>query len=95
MDGKSILITGATGSFGKEFISTILDRYEPKRIVVYSRDELKQHDMQQQLPQGGPMRYFIGDVRDESRLKMALRGIDTIIHATALKQVPAAEYNPF
>jgi len=95
MDGKSILITGATGSFGKEFIRTILDRYEPKRIVVYSRDELKQHDMQQQLPQGGPMRYFIGDVRDESRLKMALRGIDTVIHAAALKQVPAAEYNPF
>ncbi len=95
MDGKSILITGATGSFGKAFIRTILDRYEPKRIVVYSRDELKQHEMQQQFPLVGPIRYFIGDVRDESRLKMALRGIDTIVHAAAMKQVPTAEYNPF
>lgn len=95
LNGKSILITGATGSFGQEFISTILERYEPKRVVVYSRDELKQHEMQQRFPQSGPMRYFIGDVRDESRLEMALRGIDTIVHAAALKQVPAAEYNPF
>lgn len=95
MDGKSILITGATGSFGRAFVRTILDRYKPKRVVVYSRDELKQHEMQQQFRQGGPIRYFIGDVRDESRLKMALRGIDTIVHAAAMKQVPAAEYNPF
>ncbi|MBH90026.1 MAG: UDP-N-acetylglucosamine 4,6-dehydratase (inverting) [Magnetovibrio sp.] len=95
LNGKSILITGATGSFGKEFIRTILERYEPTRVIVYSRDELKQHNMQQNFPQIGPMRYFIGDVRDESRLEMALRGVDVVIHAAALKQVPSAEYNPF
>ena len=95
LSGKSILITGATGSFGQKFIRVILERYEPSRVVVYSRDELKQHNMQQSLPQIGPMRYFIGDVRDQSRLEMALRGIDTVIHAAALKQVPSAEYNPF
>ena len=95
LTGKSILITGGTGSFGQEFIRTILEGYEPKRVIVYSRDELKQHEMQQRFPQVGPMRYFIGDVRDESRLKMALREIDTVVHAAALKQVPAAEYNPF
>ena len=92
LNGKSILITGATGSFGKEFIRTILERYEPTRVIVYSRDELKQHNMQQNFPQIGPMRYFIGDVRDESRLEMALRGVDVVIHAAALKQVPSAEY---
>ena len=92
---RSILVTGATGSFGKEFIRTVLKDYNPKRLVVYSRDELKQHEMQQIYPQTGPLRYFIGDVRDESRLEMAMRGIDTVIHAAALKQVPAAEYNPF
>ncbi|NQV57280.1 MAG: UDP-N-acetylglucosamine 4,6-dehydratase (inverting) [Rhodospirillales bacterium] len=95
MTGRSILITGGTGSFGKEFVRTVLERYKPKRLVVYSRDELKQHDMQQVFPQEGPMRYFIGDVRDQSRLEMALQGIDTVVHAAALKQVPAAEYNPF
>ena len=97
MTGKSILITGATGSFGQEFVRTILERGEPKRMVVYSRDELKQHDMQQtfSISRYPCMRYFIGDVRDQSRLEMALQGIDTVIHAAALKQVPTAEYNPF
>jgi UDP-N-acetylglucosamine 4,6-dehydratase len=95
MSERSILVTGATGSFGKEFIRTVLKDYNPKRLVVYSRDELKQYEMQELYPQTGPLRYFIGDVRDESRLEMAMRGIDTVIHAAALKQVPAAEYNPF
>lgn len=93
-DEKSILITGGTGSFGKKFVRTVLERYKPRRIVVYSRDELKQFEMQQvfDAPQ---MRYFIGDVRDAERMKQAMRGIDIVIHAAALKQVPAAEYNPF
>jgi len=97
MTEKSILITGATGSFGQEFIRTILGYGNPKRLVVFSRDELKQHDMQQVFPisRYPCMRYFIGDVRDQSRLEMALQGIDTVIHAAALKQVPTAEYNPF
>ncbi|MDB4506878.1 UDP-N-acetylglucosamine 4,6-dehydratase (inverting) [Akkermansiaceae bacterium] len=95
---KSILITGGTGSFGKRFVSRILNDYpEVERIVIYSRDELKQFEMaqtfsQEEFPQ---LRYFIGDVRDKDRLQRALEGIDTIIHAAALKQVPTAEYNPF
>ena len=92
-DGKNILITGGTGSFGKEFIRTLLDCYSPRRLIVYSRDELKQFEMQQ-IYDRGCMRYFIGDVRDLSRLVMAMRGVDIVIHAAALKQVPAAEYNP-
>ncbi len=94
---KKILITGATGTFGKEFISTLLDNYNLEKIVVYSRDELKQYEMQQKWPDDGntPLRYFLGDVRDYQRLKMAMDDIDTVIHAAALKQVPAAEYNPF
>ena len=90
---KSILITGGTGSFGKEFIKTVLARYKPRRVIVFSRDELKQFDMQQEFnsPQ---MRYFIGDVRDSQRLMQAMRGVDFVVHAAALKQVPAAEYNP-
>ncbi|MCU0842010.1 MAG: UDP-N-acetylglucosamine 4,6-dehydratase (inverting) [Thiobacillaceae bacterium] len=92
-DGKSILITGGTGSFGKSFIRTLLKRHRPSRVVVYSRDELKQFEMQQLL--NAPcMRYFIGDVRDRERLTQALRGVDYVVHAAALKQVPAAEYNP-
>lgn len=91
--GKSVLITGGTGSFGKRFIRTILDRYEPRRVIVYSRDELKQYEMQQEV-NGPEMRYFIGDVRDEKRLTMAMQGVDYVVHAAALKQVPAAEYNP-
>ena len=89
---KSILITGGTGSFGKHFTKTILERYNPKRLVIYSRDELKQFEMQQEFNDPA-MRYFIGDVRDTPRLNQALNGIDYVIHAAALKQVPAAEYN--
>jgi len=97
LNGKSILITGGTGSFGRAFIRTVLDRYDPKRLIVFSRDELKQYEMQQDPDFGAdsPMRYFIGDVRDQSRLEMAMRGVDYVIHAAALKHVPAAEYNPF
>ena len=95
LNNKSILITGGTGSFGKKFIKTILDKYKPKKVIVYSRDELKQFEMQQIWPDGGQMRYFIGDVRDYHRLKMAMVGVDVVIHAAALKQVPACEYNPF
>lgn len=90
---KSILITGGTGSFGKEFVKTILKKYKPKKMIVYSRDELKQFEMQQIFNQEC-MRYFIGDVRDQERLEMAMRGVDYVVHAAALKQVPAAEYNP-
>jgi len=92
-NGKSILITGGTGSFGKHFTKTLLERYKPKRLVIYSRDELKQFEMQQEF-NSPAMRYFIGDVRDTPRLNQALNGIDYVIHAAALKQVPAAEYNP-
>jgi UDP-N-acetylglucosamine 4,6-dehydratase (inverting) len=95
LNNESILITGGTGSFGKEFIETVLARYKPKKLIVYSRDELKQFEMQQKWPDDGIMRYFIGDVRDFHRLKMAMIGVDIVIHAAALKQVPAAEYNPF
>jgi len=90
---KSILVTGGTGSFGKQFIKEILKQYKPKRVIVFSRDELKQFEMQQEFNQP-EMRYFIGDVRDGERLKQAMRGVDYVVHAAALKQVPAAEYNP-
>jgi UDP-N-acetylglucosamine 4,6-dehydratase (inverting) len=95
---KVILVTGGTGSFGKKFISTILARHKPKKVIIYSRDELKQFEMQQISPfkeRDAILRYFIGDVRDERRLKMAMEGVDIVVHAAALKQVPAAEYNPF
>jgi UDP-N-acetylglucosamine 4,6-dehydratase (inverting) len=98
MDGKTILVTGGTGSFGKKFIETVLNRYNPKKIIIYSRDELKQFEMQQSgryKKEGVLIRYFIGDVRDEKRLSMAMTGVDIVVHAAALKQVPAAEYNPF
>ena len=98
LNDKVILITGGTGSFGKKFISTVLERYIPKKIIIYSRDELKQYEMQQNprfRKNGVLMRYFIGDVRDEKRLIRAMEGVDIVIHAAALKQVPAAEYNPF
>jgi UDP-N-acetylglucosamine 4,6-dehydratase/5-epimerase len=94
---KSVLITGGTGSFGKKFIETILEHFpEIKRIVVYSRDELKQSELRQKYPKGNysQMRFFIGDVRDAARLKRACEGIDVIVHAAALKQVDTAEYNP-
>jgi UDP-N-acetylglucosamine 4,6-dehydratase len=90
---KSILITGGTGSFGKKYVKTLLARYSPRRIIVFSRDELKQYEMQQDFD-APVMRYFIGDVRDQARLAQAMRGVDYVIHAAALKQVPAAEYNP-
>ncbi|MEW6165103.1 MAG: UDP-N-acetylglucosamine 4,6-dehydratase (inverting) [Pseudomonadota bacterium] len=90
---KSILITGGTGSFGKQYIKTIQERYHPRKLIVYSRDELKQFEMEQEFHQPC-MRYFIGDVRDRDRLTQAMNGVDFVIHAAALKQVPAAEYNP-
>jgi UDP-N-acetylglucosamine 4,6-dehydratase (inverting) len=98
LSNKSILITGGTGSFGQAFVRTVLDRYpDVSRLVIYSRDELKQFEMAQRMSDRDypGLRYFIGDVRDEDRLRRALEGIDVVIHAAALKQVPAAEYNPF
>lgn len=98
INGKSVLVTGGSGSFGKRFISTILERFKPARVIAYSRDELKQFEMQTSEPfksHSAVMRYFIGDVRDEQRLHKALEDVDVAIHAAALKQVPAAEYNPF
>lgn len=92
-DGKTILITGGTGSFGHKYTQTLLARYQPKKIIIYSRDELKQFEMQQRFNERC-MRYFIGDVRDAERLRRAMHGVDYVIHAAALKQVPAAEYNP-
>jgi UDP-N-acetylglucosamine 4,6-dehydratase len=94
---SSILVTGATGSFGKAFVKSVLTRYRPARLVVFSRDELKQYEMQQDpaLRDNPTLRFFLGDVRDAERLRMAMRGVDYVIHAAALKQVPAAEYNPF
>ena len=97
-DNKNILITGGTGSFGKRFIATLLERYKPKKIVVYSRDELKQYEMSNAPTFAGRkdvLRYFIGDIRDLPRLERAMEGIDIVVHAAALKQVPSAEYNPF
>jgi len=97
LDGANILVTGGTGSFGKAFIKTVLDRYQPRRVVVFSRDELKQYEMEQEIPseQRHLVRFFIGDVRDVDRLELAMREVDLVIHAAALKHVPAAEYNPF
>ena len=99
LNGKSVLITGGTGSFGHRYSCTLLEKYNLKRLVVFSRDELKQYDMMMKFERHKDynpeiMRFFIGDVRDVERLKEAMRGIDVVIHAAALKQVPAAEYNP-
>ena len=97
LNGKSVLITGGTGSFGQRFARTVLECHTPKREVIYSRDELKQYEMQHSEPfrsHHDVTRFFIGDVRDRDRLTMAMRDVDVIIHAAALKQVPAAEYNP-
>lgn len=98
LDDKTILVTGGTGSFGQRFVRTVLERHAPRKVIIFSRDELKQSDMQ-----GDPvlkrheerLRYFIGDVRDVDRLEMAFRGVDYVVHAAALKQIGAAEYNPF
>jgi UDP-N-acetylglucosamine 4,6-dehydratase len=98
--GKVVLVTGATGSFGRRFVRTALKNHDPKKLIVFSRDEAKQFDMQGELAeefdqaQLNKMRFFLGDVRDRERLTLALRGVDVVIHAAALKQVPAAEYNP-
>jgi len=93
LNGKNILITGGTGSFGKQFVKTILKSYKPNKVIIYSRDELKQFEMAQKYTDKC-MRYFIGDVRDADRLNKAMRNVDFVIHAAALKHVPIAEYNP-
>lgn len=97
LNDKVVLVTGGTGSFGKHFVKTVIARYKPRKLIIFSRDELKQYEMAQQFPaETYPfMRYFIGDVRNAARLEMAMRGVDYVIHAAALKQVPIAEYNPF
>ena len=95
LNNKAILITGGTGSFGHHFVDYVLQNYKPKKVIVYSRDEFKQFLMDNDYaPYRDVMRYFIGDVRDEERLRMAMKGVDYVIHAAALKQVPACEYNP-
>ncbi len=94
-DNQSILITGGTGSFGQRFVQTVLEKYTPKRVIVYSRDELKQSEMKANPHLHNPaLRFFLGDVRDRERLYLAMRDVDYVVHAAALKQVPAAEYNP-
>ncbi|MBF0177402.1 MAG: UDP-N-acetylglucosamine 4,6-dehydratase (inverting) [Magnetococcales bacterium] len=97
LNGKSILVTGGSGSFGKHFAKMALEKYQPRRLIIFSRDEMKQFDMQNTVPFMGRenMRFFIGDVRDRDRLERAFQGVDIVIHAAALKQVPTAEYNPF
>ncbi len=97
LNDKVVLITGGTGSFGHEFISTVLQRFKPRKLIVFSRDELKQYEMAQRFSttEHPCMRYFIGDVRNRDRLEMAMRGVDYVIHAAAMKHVPIAEYNPF
>ena len=97
LNGKSILITGGTGSFGQAFVRKVINTYGVSRCIVFSRDELKQYEMAQEFPvvTGGPIRFFIGDVRDAARLELAMRGVDYVVHAAALKHVQTAEYNPF
>ena len=96
-NNKAILITGGTGSFGKKFVETMINNYKPAKIIIFSRDELKQYQMQHKWPESKEFgtRYFIGDVRDLPRLKMAMTKVDIVVHAAAMKHVPAAEYNPF
>lgn len=92
---QTVLVTGGTGSFGRRFVRLLLEEHQPRKVIVFSRDELKQHDMQRQAAYQDPrMRFFLGDVRDVARLRRAFRGVDIVVHAAALKQVPAAEYNP-
>ncbi|NOY98833.1 MAG: UDP-N-acetylglucosamine 4,6-dehydratase (inverting) [Chloroflexi bacterium] len=93
-NNKTVLVTGGTGSFGKKFIRIMLDEYQPKKIIVFSRDELKQHEMRVAGFDDPRLRYFIGDIRDRDRLLRAMHGVDIVVHAAALKQVPACEYNP-
>lgn len=96
LNGRSVLVTGGTGSFGNQFIETVLKRYTPDRLIVFSRDELKQYQMRERFPESEhpSIRYFLGDVRDRDRLYRAFDGVDVVVHAAALKQVPACEYNP-
>lgn len=94
LKGSSILITGGTGSFGKEFLKTVLSDHDPRRVVVFSRDELKQYEMKQIWGSDDRVRFFLGDIRDFDRLQIALHGVDHVVHAAALKQVDTAEYNP-
>ncbi|MBF0485509.1 MAG: UDP-N-acetylglucosamine 4,6-dehydratase (inverting) [Candidatus Omnitrophica bacterium] len=95
MDGKTILVTGGTGSFGRKFTETVLKNYKPKKLIIFSRDEFKQYEMGKIFPESRyPVRYFIGDIRDRGRLNRAFEGVDYVVHAAALKQVPALEYNP-
>jgi len=91
---KAILVTGGTGSFGKKFIQTVLEKHNPAKVIIFSRDELKQHEMRMAGFNQPILRYFIGDVRDQDRLRRAMQGVDVVVHAAALKQVPACEYNP-
>jgi UDP-N-acetylglucosamine 4,6-dehydratase/5-epimerase len=95
LNGGAVLVTGGTGSFGRRFVRTVLDATSARKVVIYSRDELKQYEMRQQFGDDRRLRFFLGDVRDADRLHRAFDGIDVVIHAAALKQVPAAEYNPF
>ncbi len=94
LNDKVILVTGGTGSFGRKFAETVLQRLQPRKLIVFSRDELKQSEMHRDFP-GKNVRFFIGDVRDLDRLRRAMRGVDIVVHAAAMKQVPACEYNPF
>ena len=94
LNNKTILITGGTGSFGKRFTEGILKRYKPKKVIIYSRDELKQYEMKERFKDHKNIRFFIGDVRDRDRLFMAFHDVDYVVHAAALKHVPVAEYNP-
>lgn len=93
-EDSAVLITGGTGSFGKAFVQEILEQHKPKRVVIYSRDELKQYEMRRTWPDEDRLRFFLGDIRDRDRLALAMRGIDYVVHAAALKQVDTAEYNP-
>ena len=95
LTGKTILVTGGTGSFGQAFVGALLKSYRPRKIIVFSRDELKQYDMRQKFGDPSALRFFLGDVRDQKRLHRAFDGVDIVVHAAALKQVPTLEYNPF
>lgn len=95
LDNKTILVTGGTGSFGRKFAEIVLKRYKPKKLIIFSRDEVKQHQMQEQGFNQENLRYFIGNIRDKERLERAFDGVDIVVHAAALKQVPLCEYNPF
>ncbi len=96
LDGKTILVTGGTGSFGRKFTEIIFKRFKPKKVIIFSRDEFKQFEMSKSFPEEKyPIRFFLGDIRDKERLYRAFDGVDIVIHAAALKHVPIAEYNPF